>query len=148
MLRSGSHTYWFKPVTSAKINPVRIFLSCKCYIYFPPLPLSPSPSFSLLFPLFFFFNTLSPFLFTTFGEMFLFFSSCIKPRISRSSILRRCKSSIAIKLERRLFVGLGSRFAAKEKRRNNSKALAVVREEFDLEARSKSKLFTVRFVAG
>lgn len=77
-----------------------------------------------------------------------FFFSCIKPRISRSSILRRCKSSIAIKLERRLFVGLGSRFAAKEKRRNNSKALAVVREEFDLEARSKSKLFTVRFVAG
>lgn len=88
------------------------------------------------------------FLFTTFGETFLFFFSCIKPRISRSSILRRCKSSIAIKLERRLFVGLGSQFAAKEKRRNNSKALAVVREEFDLEARSKSKLFTVRFVAG
>lgn len=146
MLRSGSHTYWFKPVTSAKINPVRIFLSGKCYIYFLPLPLSPSPSFSLLFSLFFFY-TLSLFLFTTFGETFLFFS-CIKPRISRSSILRRCKSSIAIKLERRLFVGLGSRFAAKEKRRNNSKALAVVREEFDLEARSKSKLFTVRFVAG
>lgn len=145
MLRSGSHTYWFKPVTSAKINPVRIFLSGKCYIYF--LPLSLSPSFSLLFPPSFFLILYLFFLFTTFGETFLFFS-CIKPRISRSSILRRCKSSIAIKLERRLFVGLGSRFAAKEKRRNNSKALAVVREEFDLEARSKSKLFTVRFVAG
>lgn len=74
-----------------------------------------------LFPCFSpsFLNTLSLFLFTTFGETFLFFS-CIKPRISRSSILRRCKSSIAIKLERRLFVGLS---VAGSRRKKNEETI-------------------------
>lgn len=75
------------------------------------------------------------------------FLSTTYTRNSHLSIFCRCKSSLTIKLEWRPFVEFS---VAGSKRKKNEETIRAGQrwKEFDLEARSKSKLFTVRFVVG